>query len=49
MDKNLFIIVQIVPSDAYNVIPFEYLNSITLSGIPPNKLTLKKGAIVMLI
>jgi ATP-dependent DNA helicase PIF1 len=23
------------PSDAYNVIPVEYLNSLTLSGIPP--------------
>ena len=36
-------------STAYNVIPVEYLNSLTLSGMPPSKLTLKKGAIVMLM
>jgi len=33
----------------HNMLPVEYLNSITLSGIPPHKLTLKEGAVVMLM
>ena len=31
------------------MLPKEYLNSITLSGIPPHKLTLKEGSVVMLM
>ncbi|XP_072158483.1 uncharacterized protein [Bemisia tabaci] len=36
------------PTEAINV-PLEFLNSITPSGLPPHKLNLKIGAIVMLI
>ena len=36
-------------SNSHNILPVEYLNSITLSGIPPHKLTLKEGAVVMLM
>jgi len=36
-------------SSAHNILPGEYLNSITLSGIPPHKLVLKEGAVVMLM
>jgi len=36
------------PTERLNI-PIEYLHSITPSGMPPHKLTLKVGAIVMLI
>jgi PIF1-like helicase/DNA helicase Pif1-like protein len=36
-------------SNLNNILPVEYLNSITLPGIPPHKLTLKKGSIIMLM
>ena len=36
-------------SNAYNILHVEYLNSLTLSGVPPHKLTLKKGEVVMSI
>ena len=32
-----------------NTYPTEFLNSITLSGIPPHAMTLKVGALVMLL
>jgi ATP-dependent DNA helicase PIF1 len=36
-------------SNAHIILPVEYLNSISLSGIPPHKLVLKEGAIMMLM
>ena len=36
------------PNDATHY-PVEYINTLKLSGIPPHKLTLKKGAVVMLM
>ena len=35
--------------DSYNVYPTEFLNSITLSGMPPHSMTLKIGALVILL
>jgi len=36
-------------SNAHNLIPVEYLNSLNLGGVPAHKLTLKKGVVVMLM
>jgi len=33
----------------HHILSVEYLNSVTLSGIPPHKLVLKEGAVVMLM
>ena len=39
----------IAEEDMYNAYPTEFLNSITLSGMPPHSMTLKVGAPVILL
>ena len=38
-----------VAEDLHNAYPTDFLNSITLSGMPPHSITLKVGAPVMLL
>ena len=39
----------VTEDDLYNAYPTEFLNSITLSGMPPHSMTLKVGAPVILL
>ena len=39
----------VAEEDLHNAYPTDFLNSITLSGMPPHSITLKVGAPVMLL
>ena len=39
----------VAEDDLQNAYPIDFLNSITLSGMPPHSMTLKVGAPVMLL
>lgn len=47
--KTYYSVDTVVSDDQLNNIPIEYINSLTPAGLPPHKLVLKVGAIVMLI